>query len=81
VAKQYIQHRKVREQASEEEGVESELAILPDEYLDRQPVGPSSSRNSSFDSAFMSKHANGLQSNGTSMDAKHVNGTAVNRSR
>lgn len=89
VAKQYIQHRKVREQRQVEESMDAEAMQTPDEdeYLDRQPVTLSSSHSdSAFDSAFISgnahvngngAHANGKHTNGQAVNGTHVNGTAV----
>jgi hypothetical protein len=79
VAKQYIQHRKVRDERSGENCMSSELMQTPDEYLDRPLVSLSSHSGTAFDSAFIGTHASGNGSDGKGvMNGTYVNGNAVN---
>lgn len=83
VAKQYIQHRKGREDQTPAEHMSEEPMLSSEEYLDRKPVALSQeSTDSALESALssadlISAHVNGARSNGNSVNGSHVNGTAV----
>ena len=78
VAKQYIQHRKGREEDNPAENTVEEPMLTSEEYLDRQPVPLSdTSTDEALGSALISAHVHSAHSNGNTVNGARINGTAV----